>query len=258
MSGKIKWDASFYFMCILSILGGYYTEWLIYFATIIIHECGHLLMAFFKKWKLEELKIYGFGGLMTYEQELNCSISDDLWVSSGGILANGLVLILLQFTPSSWLDIQGLRIYDLTVQAQIFVILLNLIPLPPLDGYRLGLDLASFKIPYYKVLKWGMWMSFGILMIIGLITLKYNIRQNWFIMGFLLIKTVEFAKQRRYLFNRFILQKHLQQNLKLQDKRVEVKGTRWEEYLYKGVNNNLIIRQRAYKEQELLKIKYKA
>ncbi len=253
---KVKWDSSFYVMCLLSIFGGYYTEWLIYFTTILIHECGHLAMAFFMGWKLKELKVFGFGGIMMYEQELNQPIMNDILISLGGILANVIFLLLLQIIPSSWLDIQGLRIYELTRTAHFCVIFLNLIPIPPLDGHRLLLDLMCLMFPFHRALRYYRMITYALIGSFVLITIIYNFRQYWFVAGYLLIKTIEFNREHQYLFQRFIIQKLISPNRNLPKKDVMIKDDYWEGGLYKGVNNSLHWRHAIYDEQRLLKLKY--
>ena len=61
----------------------------------MLHECGHLMMAFFYKWDLVELKFFAFGGIMQFKGELNKSNKEDLIISSGGILFNVIMFIIL-------------------------------------------------------------------------------------------------------------------------------------------------------------------
>ena len=68
---RLKFDPSFYAMTLLAIMLGYLNEYVIFALTIIVHECGHLTMAFFHKWELEELKFFAFGGIMQFKGELN-------------------------------------------------------------------------------------------------------------------------------------------------------------------------------------------
>ena len=70
---RLKFDLSFYAMTLLAIMLGYLNEYVIFALTIIVHECGHLTMAFFHKWELEELKFFAFGGIMQFKVDFNKS-----------------------------------------------------------------------------------------------------------------------------------------------------------------------------------------
>ena len=257
MRTKINWDTSFYMMCLLSIFGGYYTEWLIYFATILIHECGHVIMATFMSWRLEEIKFFGFGGIMTYENELNQPLYQDLWISFGGVLANLIVAFILLYLPTQWLDIQGLRISELAIRAQIFTILLNLIPLPPLDGHRILLDLVCLQRPYRQALKLLSILNFVILISFIVVTFYFNVRQFTFIICYLIVKSIEFYQHQPYLLNRFLLQKKWNENTSLRTKETTLTSKKWESMMYRGVNNLMCWPTHRVSEQKLLQLKYK-
>ena len=244
-------------MCLLSIFGGYYTEWLIYFATILIHECGHVAMATLMSWRLEEIKFFGFGGIMSYENELNKPLYQDIWISLGGVFANLIVVVILLYLPTYWLDIQGLRISELVMRAQIFTIMLNLIPLPPLDGHRILLDLMCLKRPYQQALRILGRLNFILLTGFIATSIFYNIRQFTFIICYLIVKSIEFYQNQPYLVNRFLLQKKWHENTSLRTKETMLTSKKWESRMYRGVNNLMCWPTHNASEQALLALKYK-
>lgn len=134
---KVKLDWSFYTITLLAILTGYFNQYFIFAITILIHELGHLVMAFFFKWELIELKFFAFGGVMKFKGELNKSNVEDLIISIGGILMNLILLIGLLLFQNQERSVIAQKFYSDWVWAQTFVILFNLVPLPPLDGSRL-------------------------------------------------------------------------------------------------------------------------
>ena len=92
---RIKFDPSFYAMTLLAIFLGYLNEYIIFALTILVHECGHLMMAAFYNWRFERIKFFAFGGIMEFQGELNKSNVEDFVVSSGGIVFNFLCFLLL-------------------------------------------------------------------------------------------------------------------------------------------------------------------
>ena len=74
----IKFDISFYIITILAISLGFVDQYIIFVVTILIHELGHLVMAAICRWKLEELKFSGIGGVLSFSGELNKSNKEDL------------------------------------------------------------------------------------------------------------------------------------------------------------------------------------
>ncbi|MGL4373791.1 MAG: site-2 protease family protein [Turicibacter sp.] len=256
ISEKLKFDFSFYGMSLLAIYSGYYTEWIIFFITIAIHECGHLVMASIFKWKLKDIKIFGYGGVMTFEGELNKSNMEDISVSFGGILFNILFLLVILSIPTRFLDIQNLRIQSLYIQAQLFVIAFNLLPLPPLDGNRIMISLLSLFFPYKYVLSFNKWISFILLGVIYVVTIYYDFRQYFIIITYISISTIRFNRQIPYLFQRFVLQKKMYNNPGLSMKTTILSNHYWEMFLYKVYQNGFLINNRLYNETQLLDVKY--
>ncbi|HAX72691.1 MAG TPA: peptidase M50 [Firmicutes bacterium] len=255
-SEKLIFDRSFYFMCLLVIFTGRYTEWVIFMISIFFHECGHILMAKVLKWELKEVRVFGFGGFMQFTGELNKSNREDLLISMSGIAVNILILCLLCLIPKQFLTIRNLRLQNMFIQAQLFIIVYNLIPLPPLDGNRILINLLSMIFPYKRVLKLNSWISFIILGAILCLTFYYDFRQYYMAIGYVLFSTIKFVKQAPYLYQRFILQKVNAKNTGLSTKTSTLINEDWESVIYKGYNNQFFIRNKKYDEQKLLKVKY--
>lgn len=253
---KVKLDWSFYAITLLAILTGYFNQYFIFAITILIHELGHLVMAFFFKWELEELKFFAFGGVMKFKGELNKSNIQDFIISSGGILMNSVILVGLILLQNQEMSAIGQKVYSDWVWAQTFVIIFNLIPLPPLDGSRLLMDLLAFFIPYKVVLKRVKYFNWILIGIIVFFTFSYDIRQLYLMVSFLGYSTIRFNYQIFYLFQRFLLQKKMYRNVDLPRKITNLQEDNWENQIYRGYLNLFEINHRLHDELTWLKLKF--
>lgn len=234
MSRLIKLEPTFYIMTLLAILLGHFNQFVIFGLTLIVHEFGHFFMAKLFKWELEELRLFGFGGVMRFKGELNKSNMADLLVSLGGIIFNGIFLGLLLLLDESTMAPVYLNRYQYLIFAQIFMIGFNLLPLPPLDGSRVFMALLSMIFPYKKVLKIATTFNIALLILIILLTVLLDLRQFLLIEGFLIYSAFKFHKEASYLFERFLLQKEFCRNADLPPKKINIHEGNWESKLYRG------------------------
>ncbi|MCL1950644.1 MAG: site-2 protease family protein [Turicibacter sp.] len=234
MSRLIKFEPTFYVMTVLAILLGHFTQFVIFGMTLVVHELGHFFMARLFKWELEELRLFGFGGVMRFRGELNKSNLADLWVSLGGIMSNGLFLMLLLLVDTDALSSVILNRHYYLIFSQLFMIVFNLMPLPPLDGSRILMALLSMNLPYKKVLDLVNGFNVVLLGILVLLTLWFDWRQFLLIEGFLVYSTIKFRKESSYLFERFLLQKEFCRNTALPPKKISITEGNWENRLFRG------------------------
>ena len=254
----LKFDFSFYLVTLLAIILGYLDQYMMLAITILIHESGHLVMAYFYRWKLEELKFFGLGGVLTFHEELNKSNKEDIIISSGGLLFNFIFLLILLLFKELPMSLVYVKKYQYLIFAQIFIISFNLLPLPPLDGGRIFSAVLCFFFPYKKVLKITA-LFYGFILIIFtiiLITFFYNFRQYFLILSFLIYTTLKYNWQGDYLFQRFLVQKKLDRNTSLPVKTVKINKGTWEDNIYRGYINLFQIKTHINDEIKFLNLKY--
>ena len=213
-------------------------------------------MAFFHKWELEELKFFAFGGIMQFKGELNKSNIEDFIVSSGGILFNFITLIILILMREKMSSFVNTMLYDYTIWAQLFVIMFNLIPLPPLDGSRLINAILCCFFPYKTVLRIIRRLNMGLMALFIGITILYDIRQLFIIVSFLTYSTLKYNKYIYFLFQRFLLQKKMYINVDLPRKIVKIRNDSLEDNIYRGYLNLFEVKNRLHDEIKWLKLKY--
>jgi len=111
-----------------------------FFFLMLVHELGHAAVARWRKVPVLGINLYVMHGLCRYEEPDRKS--DDTWIAWGGVAAQA-VLLLLALGASYLLESHAFTcfvyaspaLHVLTV-TNVFLILFNLVPLPPLDGAR--------------------------------------------------------------------------------------------------------------------------
>lgn len=103
-------------------------EFIVFFLCIIFHELGHLFFVLIFKQKVNYLSLSIFGG------ELNCYFINLSWIQSfliysGGIIASSILILLSPYLP--------FKIGHIINHYNSLLIFFNLLPVYPLDGYRI-------------------------------------------------------------------------------------------------------------------------
>lgn len=190
----------YFFMC----LSGDFKRVILSFLIIITHEIGHIFFLKIFKVYIEKLTIYPFGGLIKTNKLINFSPIKELLISLGGILNQSILyLIFFCFYKNNIINIYT---YNLFLNINTSLILFNIIPIYPLDGYIILNSIFNIHIPYLK--------SSIVSLIISLITLvvfilySYNHKINSiFVISFLIYKLFLYLKEYKYIHNKFILER---------------------------------------------------
>lgn len=192
---KFKIDPSFFVLFIFVLLSPKQIYLLQIIGALFLHELGHLLFIYLFKIKIVSIKLYAFGFMM--ELEPHTSIwYQDLFVYGGGLLFN-----LFGFIACPWKVFKYINIG---------LIILNILPIYPLDGFRLLRTVVEFFFSYYY--------SFLILFSISICSLivvfiflhvKNCDLLILFNLLYLAYLNYELYKNRKMNFYKFLLQKQL-------------------------------------------------
>lgn len=127
-----KLDISFVILFLCFMLSPYQKEFLKLLCMLLIHEFGHILFIVLFRIRIKSIRLYALGFLMDIENK-NMKFYQEFFIYSGGILFNLLSLLIFQdnMKPYIWA-----------------VILINLLPIFPLDGNRILNALLSVILPY--------------------------------------------------------------------------------------------------------------
>lgn len=199
----------------VSFLTGYAKYLFFIFLIVIIHELGHIFIAKIFKRKIVKVELLPFGGLTKMESLISENIFEDLLVAVGGILTQSLFGFYLK-----WLNLHC------TIHPATFMfledfnktmILFNLIPIYPLDGYKiLKLSLELF-IPFKLTFVIAEYFSIIVLVTILLFNTDL-VTNNIFIFAFIGFMIFKEIKEKKYVFLRFYLERlHYDFNFKRKD-----------------------------------------
>jgi membrane-associated protease RseP (regulator of RpoE activity) len=111
--------------------------WASFFGVILIHECGHMVVAQRKGYQVLSIKLYPIFGFVCFQEPW--SRLDSALIAWGGVVAQAVVAVPLVV----FVTIFGFTRYDAVNVAigvvgyySLIVAAFNLIPVPPLDGAK--------------------------------------------------------------------------------------------------------------------------
>ena len=176
---KIKIHYSLIFLFILSLFTGSFFKIFSIIICIFIHEFSHYIYLKLFKVKVKHLELSIIGGILETE-EVNLSLFKKLIINLSGICSNIFIIIII-----SCFKITSL---NYLISYNLCIIIFNLIPIIPLDGFRILNDLLSniYDDDYTFLLIKRIDLFCLIMMLIILLILKiYGLFLIW---SFLLIK----------------------------------------------------------------------
>lgn len=238
---KIKIHIIFYILLFLCVITGNFKECIIFTCFILIHELGHILVAIMFNWKIEKIVILPFGAITIFNEKINRPLKQELLIALAGITFQTIFYIFL---------------CTLNIKEEIFVIhyailIFNLLPIYPLDGFKILNILINYILSFKKSHIVSLILSF-IFIFISLSVLKENL--IFFLMLILFfIRNIEEVFKHKYIFNKFLLERYLY-NIKLK-KIKTIKGKKIEK-MQRDKYHFFIINQKIYKEKDILNKMY--
>ncbi len=201
----IKVHPSTYILILMFLLSGYFLNIILILIIVLFHELGHITITKLLKYKIKEVNIYPSGGLTIIEKPINSSISHDILIAIFGmifqIILFGFFLLLYKYHLIRTYTYLLFKTYNKTI------LLFNLIPIIPLDGYQLLKSILEYLFSY----KLSFYLSFIISFIAILLFITRDLFSinNYFVLSFLCIKMVYSLKNFKYEHFKFLLERHL-------------------------------------------------
>lgn len=205
---RLKLHPLFGLIMAASVLTGYFLELLTLFAIVLIHELGHAAMAGHYGWKVTEIRLLPFGGVVLADQTGIVPAREELWVALAGPLQNAWMIGFARLAVHFGVWEAEWGQYFMT--ANLMIALFNLIPALPLDGGKVMQALLSMWLPYYRSLTLSLWVSLGMsLFVAGFALLEpygAGIQLNLLIIGvFLLYSNWVALRHLPYQYLRFLM-----------------------------------------------------
>jgi stage IV sporulation protein FB len=195
---KITFNISSYIFYIILILSGYINYLIIYLIIIFIHELGHIITIKLLKYNINKIIIYPYGGVIITNININISSNKLFSISISGILFQIILMLLLPISTS--------YNYNIFINLNINLILFNLLPIYPLDGYKILLSIIERTYKYKIILIISYIISIIFIIILSITT------KSIFILVVLIIINYKYIKNHIFIFNKFLLERYLYPN----------------------------------------------
>lgn len=239
---RFKIDYSFIlFVLLIAFSPKQYLLWKLILA-LILHECGHLIMILLARYEIESLKlsIFGFSLKLKHTRPV---FWKDLCVYSGGIIMNLICIFLFRDAEFR--------------QFHFLLLILNSLPIYPLDGFNIFKTLLSYVMPYFYTL----WITsfMGVLLCLAsLITIIYFKLDLFLIWSFvyLLIEGCLLIYRIPKQYRLFLLQKELY-DYEYPIKSIGFKEYYWR-YFYHYHKVEMMFNNKKITEKELIILKNKS
>jgi len=201
---KFKINNYTYLFLIICALCGYIKNITIIFIICLIHELGHVFFIKLFNYKIISVELFPFGGFTTIDKRINTNINKDILIASGGIIFQLILLLFIYLLKNSF----NIITYNLIINYSFILILFNLIPIIPLDGNNI-MHLCLEKFFSYH-LSYHLNFIISLICLIMFLIVNYIYKlDNYFIISFLLYKTIMYIKNYKYLRKRFLLERYL-------------------------------------------------
>ncbi len=197
---------STYFFILSFLFTGLIKNIMLIYFIVIFHELGHIFIIKILGYKVLRVDIYPSGGVTKIDKKINTKLSHDIFIASFGIVFQIILYFIFTFLYS--LSFIRSSTYELFVTYNITILIFNLLPIIPLDGYQLLRSIWEILFPYKKAFK----ISLVISVISILLFITYNqilSLNNYLVISFLIFKLVTELKNFKYQNMRFLLERYL-------------------------------------------------
>lgn len=126
---KIKIHYSLLGLLLVFLFTGLFIEFFIFLIIIIAHEAGHILACYLFSQKIKALNLTIVGGMIDVQIE-NLSILKKIIIYFAGVLVNIIFLFSINFIKNEYYQ-------KVIFNYNLLLIIFNLLPIFPLDGFRI-------------------------------------------------------------------------------------------------------------------------
>lgn len=253
---KVEFHYSFLIMALGLVLTGHFVNLLIFTSLILIHELGHVITSIIFNYKVDKIIIYPYGGLTKINTLVNTSIKKDLAVALSGILMQSIYFLIIYILYRN--NIIRAYIYQLLFLYHKSMLVFNLLPIIPLDGFKILNLILSWLFNFN--------LSNNVSVFISLITIVLFLFSNLYeknysmvlVIGLLMKNIYVFYNSINYIYNRFLLERYLY-DINYQDKKIITNVSK----MYKNkshllIEDGKIIPEKKFLSEYFLKDKFKS
>jgi stage IV sporulation protein FB len=144
---------------LIMALSGYFWHVVVLAGSILFHEFGHLAAASWMGAEISEIQVWPFGATARLERSWQLTPPAETLVAFMGPFNSGILLGLASALERGFMETRGISLgaefplFHLLIQANLGLMLINLIPCLPLDGGRILRSQVSLKVGYVESTK---------------------------------------------------------------------------------------------------------
>ncbi|MBU6146282.1 MAG: hypothetical protein KGO83_06240 [Paenibacillaceae bacterium] len=136
----------FVWFVLAALIGGAVVDYGLVFFWIVIHECGHIWAARACRWHVRSMVLTPIGVVLDCDDADVVSMRSELFVVCCGLGVTSLVLVVLAVVAA--LDVVSAQLVQQAIDTNVRLLLLNSLPIWPLDGGRLLRLWCALWMPY--------------------------------------------------------------------------------------------------------------
>lgn len=236
---SFKIHFSFILVSLCFIFSPYQAYYFKLLLCLLLHELGHLFFVYLFNIKIFSLKLYAFGFLMNIDNK-NTKFIKNIFIYSGGIIFN---LIFILIFKKEYLNISYM------------IILLNLFPIYPLDGYMILKNIISYIFPYkitLIIINVISLITIALLFVLLIPKFDWMLLFNFFYLIYINFKELKSIKLQ---YQSFMLHRFLNiNNYKIRNIKFRYNNY---DFLYRYHKINTLVGDLIISEKEILKTKYR-
>ena len=195
---KIYFHPIFLITTLLFVLMGYFRLITHFMLLIIVHEIGHIIVAYFFKWNIDKIIILPFGGLTKFNEKINRPLIEEFLVGISGILLQ----LIFYFFIKEYIDYKYFKLINY------FIIIFNLIPIYPLDGSKILNVFFNILTSYKNSILLTCIVSYISIILLSIYCFSIN-KLMVIVLMFLFIEVNKLYNKKNDLFNKFLLERYL-------------------------------------------------
>ena len=204
---KIHFHYSFLIMALGLVLTGHFSNLFAFTSLIIIHEIGHVIASLLFKYKVDKIIIYPYGGITKLDNIINTNIYKDLVVAFSGVIMQSIYFFVIYLLYSN--GIVREYIYNLFLMYHKSMLIFNLLPIIPLDGFKI-LNLILSKFFNFNFSNYfSVFLSLCTIVVFLFSDLYEKNYSIVLVIGILMQNIYKFYNDISYIYNRFLLERYL-------------------------------------------------
>lgn len=189
------------------VLTGHFSNLFVFTSLIIVHELGHVIVASILKYKVNKIIIFPFGGIVKLDTIVNTDIYKDLLISISGIIMQIIYFFIIYILYDKGIIRE--YIYNLFVLYNSSMLIFNLLPIIPLDGFKI-INLLLSKIVNFN-------LANKLSVVISLISIVFFLSSGIFernysivlMLGVLMQNIYKFYNDISFLYSKFLIERYL-------------------------------------------------